>query len=409
MNIREIRVIRVQEFCYVDGSGCSLDCVWQGFRMIRQLVFFLGLFLLVSQASSTTAAERVFLEQEIAGARLYYEGEIPIAVFSGTPEEMGRQQAELLAKSSQPVMVFPRQFMAEYGVDHFWPLATAAAKTLMMNAPEHHQRELKAAAEHADFDAGILDVANTLLELRRLGCSTIVVDAKITDSGKPLFGRNFDFPTLGILNKYSLLAVYLPEQGRSFASVGFPGLGGVFSGMNDAGLAVATLDVYRAGDGSKKYAPDGEPLGFVFRRILEECSTVDEAEELLSKVKATTWMNLTVCDTKQGAVFEITPKQIIRRNATLDDMVLPATNHFRTEQLSVGERCWRIPRLMKLGKQQGVTVADVHSHLQQVSFKELTLQTMVFEPDSRVIHLSIGEVPSASGELTRIELGPLFQ
>lgn len=351
----------------------------------------------------------MFVERELENARLYYQGEIPIVVFSGTPEEMGRQQAELLAKSSQPVMVFPRKFMAEYGVDHFWPLATAAAKTLMMNAPEHHKRELKAAAEHADFDAGILDVANTLLELRRLGCSTIVVDSRITADGKPLFGRNFDFPTLGVLNKYSLLAVYRPKEGRSFASVGFPGLSGVFSGINDAGLAVATLDVYRAGDGSKKYAADGVPLGFVFRRILEECSTVDEAEELLSKVKATTWMNLTVCDTKAGAVFEITPKQIIRREASPNESVLPATNHFRTEQLSVGERCWRIPRLMKLGEQQGVTVADVHSHLQQVSFKDMTLQTMVFEPDSQVIHLSIGDVPTASGELTRIDLKPLFE
>ncbi|MEQ8839239.1 MAG: hypothetical protein RID07_20710, partial [Lacipirellulaceae bacterium] len=127
-----------------------------------------------------------------------------------------------------------------------------------------------------------------------------------------------------------------------------------------------------------------------------------------AKVKATTWMNLTVCDTQSGAVFEISPKQIVRRDANPAEMVLPATNHFRTEELSVGERCWRIPRLMKLGEQQGVTVADVHSYLQRVSFKDMTLQTMVFEPESQVIHLSIGDVPSASGELTRIDLKPLF-
>ena len=71
---------------------------------------FSSLFFLALLASIAPATERVFVEQNIENARLYYQGEIPIAVFSGTPEEMGRQQAELLAKSSQPVMVFPKQF-----------------------------------------------------------------------------------------------------------------------------------------------------------------------------------------------------------------------------------------------------------------------------------------------------------
>ena len=84
--------------------------------------------------------------------------------------------------------------------------------------------------------------------------------------------------------------------------------------MNDAGLAVGTLDVEQLADKSRKFNPTGVPLAFVFRRILEECTTVDEAEALLRSIKPTTWMNLTVCDRDGGATFEITPDHIGRRD-----------------------------------------------------------------------------------------------
>ena len=75
-------------------------------------------------------------------------------------------------------------------------------------------------------------------------------------------------------------------------------------------MAVATLDVYRSADKSRKFDPTGTPLAFVFRRILEECTTVDEAEQLLKSEHATTWMNLVVCDRDDAAVFEITPDRV---------------------------------------------------------------------------------------------------
>jgi hypothetical protein len=70
--------------------------------------------------------------------------------------------------------------------------------------------------------------------------------------------------------------------------------------MNDAGLTVATLDVYLTKDGAKLFEPAGIPLTFCYRRILEECATVDEAAKLMRSLKATTCMNLAVCDQKEG-------------------------------------------------------------------------------------------------------------
>jgi hypothetical protein len=281
-----------------------------------------------------------------------------------------------------------------------------AGRVLMLNAPARHRDEMASISAHSDLDLGEMAVANTMLELRRMGCSTLVVEPAKSATGGPLFGRNFDFPTLGDLDKYSLVIVYRPEDRHAFASIAFPAAVGVFSGMNDAGLAVATLDVIRSADGSRKFEPTGTPMALVFRRILEECTTIDEAEKLLRSVKATCWTNLAVCDQHGGAVFEITPKTVSRRNGV--GGIVPCTNHFRTDGLTVSTECWRYPLLEAATGEEKLDVEAVRRHLHEVTQGEKTLQTMVFEPRALVLHLAIGKPPTSDDVLTPIDLAPLF-
>ena len=118
----------------------------------------------------------------------------------------------------------------------------------------------------------------------------------------PLFGRNLDFPTLGLSDKYSLVTVYRPQRKHAFVSVGFPGLFGCLSGMNDAGLALAVHEVFLSRDGATIFNPKGVPYTFCFRRILEECATVEEAEKLLRATPRTTILNLALCDPNKRGV-----------------------------------------------------------------------------------------------------------
>ena len=76
-----------------------------------------------------------------------------------------------------------------------------------------------------------------------------------------------------------------------------------------------------------------------FRRVLEECATVAEAEKLLRAMPRTTTCCLTICDKTGGAVFEITPKNLEVRSH--ENGVCCCTNHFRTEKLCVDDKCWR--------------------------------------------------------------------
>ena len=350
--------------------------------------------------------EEVYPFAKSGKGELRYIESIPVAILVGTPEEIGKQHAELLAKPGAEVLAFPKRMFTELGVGFFYPLAAQAGKTLMLNAPERYQQEVGATTKQAHLEPEVLAVGNTLLELRRVGCSSLIVEGAKSATGSPLFGRNFDFPPFGLLDRYGVVTVIRSEGKHAFAAVGFPGLMGVLSGMNDAGLCVGTLDVYETADGSSRFDPTGVPLALVFRQILEECTTVAEAEAFLKRTHATTQVNLAVCDCEHGAIFEITPKQVGRRDP--QESLLTCTNHFRLPGLAVNEECWRYDRLQAAGEKQTLSVADIQNGLHQANQGELTLQTMVFEPNELVLHLAMGAPPSSQHKMHRLELRDLL-
>lgn len=331
---------------------------------------------------------------------------IPVAVLVGSPAEIGEQHGVLLAQPGKELLSFPKRLFTESGMEFFYPLAAQAGKTLLLNAPERFRDEIDAANRAAQLPPETLAVANTLLELRRIGCSTLVVEPRKSATRTMLFGRNFDFPPFGVLDRFSVVTVVRPDGQHAYAAVGFPGVVGVFSGMNERGLCVATLDVYESADQSLRFDPQGVPMALVFRQILEECATVADAEALLKRTHATTQANLAVCDSELAAVFEITPKGVARREA--EDSVLACTNHFRMPGLAVNKACWRYDRLQAEGSAQSLGVEDLHRALDLANQGEMTLQTMVFEPSELVLHLAIGSPPSSGHSLKRIELKPLL-
>ena len=352
------------------------------------------------------AAQRMFAEIDETNSTLHYQGDIPIVSFSGTPEQIGKQHARLLRRGWQPLADYAFGFLDLQREDVRWKLLLGASQAIISHAPASHQRELDALCSAAGENGDVVRIINTLPELRRFGCSALIVEPARSSTGGPLFGRNLDFPTLDILDKVGLVMVFRTEGKRPFVSVGLPGVVGVLSGMNDAGLAIATLDSYAAADESVGFDPAGVPLGFLFRRLLEECSTVDDVAALLNSTKATSWMNLAVCDSQGGAIFEITPKQSVRRNAQA--AILPCTNHFRTKNLVVDTTCQRYERLAQAAEQKQLGVEEIRQHLDGANQGDLTFQTMVFEPRELVLHLSLGPLPSSAQALQKIELRELF-
>lgn len=370
--------------------------------MLRWIV----VFSLIIVFPLNVSGEEIFPVAKVGKGELRYIHSIPVVFLEGSPEEIGTQHAALLSDYSKDLIGFPKKLFVDEGMEFYYPLAAQAGMSLLMNAPQRYQQEIAAATKQAKLEPQVFAVANTLLELRRIGCSTLIVEPAKSATGGPLFGRNFDFPPFGVLDRYSVVFVIRPTDKHAFASVSYPGLMGVISGMNDAGLCVATLDVEESGDGSSRFDPLGVPLTLAFRQILEECSTVDEAETLLKKSHATTHANLAVCDRKSAAVFEITPKQVARRNA--EDAALPCTNHFRMPGLAVNEECWRFDRLQSASAKPTLSIDDIHQALHAANQGEFTLQTMIFEPRELVLHLAVGTPPSSHYKMNRLELRDLL-
>jgi isopenicillin-N N-acyltransferase like protein len=227
-------------------------------------------------------------------------------------------------------------------------------------------------------------------------------------------GRNLDYPSLGYAQEFTLVTVYRPKDAKhAFATVGFPGLMGCLSGMNDAGLAVAVLEVHQVLSGEKRFDPNGTPYALCYRRLLEECSTIAEAQSLLESMTRTGLSNLVVADREGVATFEITPERIVVRHGSRGTCV--STNHFIAKELkpeiglNIFDTHGRFASLTKVSElERKLSTADLQVALHSVNLKNLTLQTLVFECATLRLHLACGSIPASAAEMKVLDLAPLL-
>jgi isopenicillin-N N-acyltransferase like protein len=268
----------------------------------------------------------------------------------------------------------------------------------------------------ADLDHDRAVLGNTFYDVKKVVfCSALLVTTERSAEGGPLLGRNLDYPSLGYVNEFSLVTVYRPCNAKhAFATVGFPGMVGCLSGINDAGLAVAVMEAYQVRCGKKRLNLAGMPFALCFRRLLEECSSINEACVLLNGMKRTGLNSLVVADRNDVAVFEITPDRIVVRRP--QDGVCVCTNHFCTPDLrphvtlNLFKTLDHFAALNQVTREQSnFGVTDLHAALHSVCDQDITLQTMIFEPRKLRLHLAIGTIPASAGVMKVIDLGPLLQ
>jgi isopenicillin-N N-acyltransferase-like protein len=381
--------------------------------MVRYSAF---LFTLLLPAGLCAAEPFTFPDARLAGkGELRHRNGLPVLVVSGTPEEMGTAVGALAIKPSPRPLQYPRELLSAFGADRFWPFLVQTGKGLYRNFPEPYKQELEAMGRSAGVPRETLLVGNTMFDVKKvLACSAVLVEPQRSATGGPLLGRNLDYPSLGYIHQYTLVTVYRPRGKHAFAAVGFPGLVGCLSGMNDAGLAVSILEVMEVKDGEPRFNADGVPYALCYRRLLEECTTIAEAKKLLEGMKRTTLTNLVLADRTGVAVFEVTPTKVVERDATQGLAV--CTNHFCTPQvcvarpINVARTLDRYAALEEVRKKTGkVSVADVQDRLNAANLGNETLQTMVFEPKTLKLHLAFGQTPASAMPLKTLDLGPLFQ
>ncbi|QEL21000.1 C45 family autoproteolytic acyltransferase/hydolase [Limnoglobus roseus] len=354
---------------------------------------------------------RTFPDAKHKGGELVHVSGLPVLTVRGTPEEIGEQLGVLAVKNAPGLIDLLHEFLKDTKKEDAFDGIKLLSRQLKKNFPKDHLTEMEAAVKVSGQDIDLMYFANTIYDLSSgMGCATIVVEPGRSKTGAPVFGRNFDWmPSKGI-DDHTLVVVYRPTGKKAFATVTISPITGCISGMNEDGLAVTINEIHLKQSKDKpSFNWKGTPTLALFRRVLEECGSVAEAESLLTKAERTTTSCMTLCDVNGGAVFEITPKTIAVRKA--ENEVCCCTNHFFSDTLGIGQTCKRLTTLLPLQKADTkLGVSDVFDGLDSVNQGKYTLQTMVFEPKSRTLHLRVGDLVASATKMKTVtlELPKLF-
>ena len=302
--------------------------------------------------------------RRFGGSYALSRGKILELGLRGTPEQIGFQHARLLyPEMVENEGILLGRFQEQVSNSLFRQLLLDLAELRYAHVDRgmslSRRQEIAAGARGFQPDpyAGIFPTYQRFVYLNALydmalsfehspliGCTTITFGGDELEGGGGILARAFDFEVDEVFDRHKAV-FFVSEDGTiPFASVAWPGLVGVVSGMNESGLA---LVVHGARGGSPQ--AEGEPVVHALRRVLQSARSTDEALHALAEQPAMVSHIVIVNDENgRAAVVERVPGQpnFVR--------FLPAkavtTNHFEgpsaqdPKNLNVRNKTSTLPR-----------------------------------------------------------------
>ena len=127
----------------------------------------------------------------------------------------------------------------------------------------------------------LYDMALSFEHSPLIGCTTITLGGDALEGGGGILARAFDFEVDEVFDRHKAVFLVREEGKIPFASVAWPGLVGVVSGMNESGVAVV---VHGARAGSPE--AEGEPVVHALRCVLSTARNTEEALHALAEQPA---------------------------------------------------------------------------------------------------------------------------
>ncbi|MDD3586796.1 MAG: C45 family autoproteolytic acyltransferase/hydrolase [Thermoguttaceae bacterium] len=258
--------------------------------MSKTLLFVVLNLLIVSLAA---AQELTTVRQVPHGMLCRLDGTRNVLLLKGTPSEMGTAHGQLMKKELYAMYERIALVAAGYAFtqsDWFFDRIAEIQKRSSPFIPERFRDEMTSLAIAAGLTPEQVYQINAFPEL--FHCSGLAVCGKASSGRQVLHVRVLDYMRGIGLQKYATLIVSMPtgtvtdsngktKKLNAWLSVSYPGFIGSVTAMNEKGLAMGEM----GGRGEGKW--DGLPMSFLFRRIMEECSTTDEAIALMKAVPLT--------------------------------------------------------------------------------------------------------------------------
>ena len=197
----------------------------------------------------------------------------------GSPRDIGTQHGSLLADRIRTMIAeYVGQDMAAGRLnDH----ALARVRAIKPALPEWYLEELAACAKAAQVDEDALLYAQCEGDIKSLGgCTSYVAFGPATADGAMEIGRNFDYWGLASTEKCVMVFAFVPrpKDGHAFVAVGWTGILGGWTLLNDHGLFISN----NLGGFGEKNA-EGVPTLIVTRILAQKAASLDEAIAIIKK------------------------------------------------------------------------------------------------------------------------------
>jgi len=273
------------------------------------------------------------------------------------------------------------------------------------------------------------DLGHAMQDYMLVGCSSFATWGTQSADSSLLIGRNFDFYVGDAFAENKQIAFYFPDEGYKFASVGWPGMIGVLSGMNETGLTVTI-------NAAKSAIPTGSatPISILTREILQYASTIDEAFAIAQKRKTFVSESILIGSAKDGkaAIIEKSPEKTVLFTGK-DSNRLICTNHYQSKEFSKDERNienirtsdspYRFARLKELidenlpvDASKAASILRNHKGLQNADLglaNEMAINqfiahhSVIFQPEKRLMWVSTS--PWQCGKYVAYDLNEIFK
>ena len=398
------------------------------FLVIIMLLLFLPLETPVRQGKASAKEEPVVWGKDgVLWAGKAWStsiGDLRLAYFTGSPEEIGAQMFQLVIAPESERMMEAFAFIKQQGLSGGFLERTfknfyAKFKfipTFKRHLPREYIRELEGFAR-ATGDPRPGRLVNELLisnawqdvSLVYGGCSFFAAWGEATGDGGMLVGRNLDYAGLAQLAEVQSVNFYEPETGYRFVTVNYPSMVGIMHGMNEKGIVIAKAYSTVV---PEEATVDGIPFTIMLRHALQYGGSIDEVINIIKNTPRTVGLNILVADAarREAVVLEVSAyRMTVRRADRADADFIYGANRFLTPYLkeyqkpgwlSSAFRETRFERLkqvywgdltvedaVQILRDKGVEDPDAPVLLPSIQ-NYATIASMVFDPDRLEIWVS---------------------
>ena len=242
----------------------------------------------------------------------------------------------------------------------------------------------------------------------KIGGSGFGVWSHFTRSGYPIVGRNMDWVTNESLRSLQAITIYR-DNDRGLVNIGFAGFVGVITGFNQAGLFLAHMDSpMLTNDFPTDYA--AESVVFGIRKVLETENKISAAADYFHDIQYSNGHSILLADNYDVRVLEqpADQKSEMRRDRSTYRVDKPWGKRYQIAVvncftlLSSPDNCYdmrdnlrwdryrELADFSEINQAKPDSVIEImfdHLHHTQAIYNLHTMQSMVFEPKARSLHI----------------------